>query len=95
MVELNDFFDGGKITFERLSSLDILTYAYLKEQLVNTPYSRETLYWQANYLNLTSFVRRMDLFIEQNLAIEEIEKREIYLQVDSTLDNLQKITELL
>jgi hypothetical protein len=40
--------------------LDIMTWAYLKEELVNTPDSKEVVYLKANFKNLIDFTTRMD-----------------------------------
>jgi len=57
------FFDWGQ-DFEtsiHLSSLDILAYAFLKEELINTPKSAEVvLDLTKKHPNLISFVKRMD-----------------------------------
>lgn len=43
-----------------MTSLDILAYAILKEELVNTPESNEVRDLNVNYPNLVTFVRRLD-----------------------------------
>lgn len=45
----------------RLSSLDFVAYAYLKEELVNTPDSAEVKYLKENCPSLLSFVKLMDM----------------------------------
>eukprot|EP00347_Sterkiella_histriomuscorum_P004732 403359320 len=89
LLELNDIFEE-KITFDRISSLDLLVYAYLKEELNNTPNSKETQYLIANFRNLIKFVERIDLFISQNIN-EPLEKKEIYLKFDNSEDTLAKL----
>lgn len=46
----------------RVSSLDLVAYAYLKEELVNTPDSQEVKYLKSNFKNLIKFVDRMDAY---------------------------------
>ena len=43
-----------------VSSLDILAYAYLKYQLVNTRASKEVKALKQCYPSLTTFVKRID-----------------------------------
>jgi len=47
----------------RLSSLDLVVYAYLKEELVNTEDSPEVVHLKENYKNLIRFVEFMDEII--------------------------------
>ena len=51
-------------TQPRLSSLDIIAYAYLKEELINTPESKEVIYLKENYANLVNFVKTIDQLME-------------------------------
>ena len=51
-------------TQPRLSSLDIIAYAYLKEELINTPDSKEIIYLKENYTNLVNFVKTIDQLME-------------------------------
>lgn len=43
-----------------ISSFDILVYAYLKEELVNTPDSSEVKFLRLNFKELAKFVDFMD-----------------------------------
>lgn len=49
----------------KLTSLDIVAWAYLKEELVNTPGSHEVNYLRKTFPNLLKFVEFMDLYLEQ------------------------------
>ena len=44
----------------QISSFDILVYAYLKEELVNTPDSSEVKYLKQKFANLLQFVAHFD-----------------------------------
>ena len=46
-----------------MTSLDIVAWAYLKEEIVNTPESAEVKYMQENFPNLVKFVENMDKYL--------------------------------
>ena len=82
---------GDKLTFyhdvdEVLSTLDILVYAYLKYQLVNTNESKEvTLLRQSqSYANLFEFVRLIDNRL-QNFE-QDIEEDDILPEIEELAD---------
>lgn len=43
-----------------LTCLDLVVYAYVKEELVNTPQSTETLYLKNHFKNLVKFIEFID-----------------------------------
>lgn len=48
----------------KLTSLDIVAYAFLKEELINTPDSKEVEYLKTNFKNLVNFVEYMDQLLD-------------------------------
>jgi hypothetical protein len=46
-----------------LTSLDIVAWAYLKEELVNTPDSAEVAYLKQHFPNLIAFVHYLDTLL--------------------------------
>ena len=49
----------------KLTSLDVIAYAYLKEELVNTMEAKEVGYMKEHYKNLVEFVAGMDKMWER------------------------------
>ena len=53
-----------KEVLPKLASLDIVAWAYLKEEIVNTPESAEVKYMRENFPNLIKFVENIDNFLK-------------------------------
>ena len=49
-----------------ISSLDIVAWCYLKEELVNTSESKEVAYLKEKFSNLIKFVTFMDTYFKEN-----------------------------
>lgn len=47
-----------------ISSLDIVAWCYLKEELINTPDSKEVAYLKDKFPNLIKFVTFMDSYFK-------------------------------
>ena len=48
----------------QITSLDIVAWAYLKEEIINTPDSQEVKDLKEKYPNLIAFVNRTDAFFK-------------------------------
>ena len=73
----------------QLTSLDIVAWAYLKEELINTPDSQEVKDLKAKYPNLVAFVNFMDTLFK-NLE-NPFRKADNQLVWNHSPDNSQKI----
>jgi len=71
--ELHDalelFLNSEKTFFTKLSSFDLVVYAYLKEEMINTKLSEVVDYLNNNCPNLLAFVKHLDQeFSDNNLT---------------------------
>lgn len=66
----------------RLSSLDLIVYAYLKEELINTEESEEVKYLKENCPNLMNFYSLMDfLFTDSPIKASTDDKAELSIDL--------------
>ena len=49
----------------KITSLDLIVWAYLKEELINTPGSKEVAYLKDKFKNLINFVKFMDGYLSE------------------------------
>ena len=65
--------DDQNTFFEALTAFDLVVYAYLKEEIVNTSESEMVKYLQENCSKLVKFVSHMDNMPERNESGSQIE----------------------
>lgn len=85
--------DGGvpviKLEMPQITSLDIVAWAYLKEEMVNTPESQEVKDLKEKYPNLIRFVTYMDTtFKDIETSVKPFENKLVW---NHSPDNAQKI----
>lgn len=81
----NEYFyeKEGEPATKQISSLDLVVYAYLKEQLVNIPESKIVDMLTQRYKNLVNFVERIDKLVNKVGKVHKLRIKELKITSSS------------